>query len=84
MLAVATKTLQLDPAAVASLSRDEAEGAGLQFVGLLLFKNKLKPDSAAAVAALRFGAVRPVMITGDTHNTGYYIAEECGMIPAEA
>lgn len=49
-------------------------------LGYLLFRNELKEDTPAAIAELRDGAIRPVMITGDNAQTGYFIARKCGMV----
>merc|ERR1719160_284994 len=54
----------------------------LKFLGLLLFRNQLKPDSASAIAALRAGNIRTVMCTGDNVYTGVAIAMECNLISA--
>merc|ERR1719160_1430100 len=54
----------------------------LKFLGLLLFRNQLKPDSASAIAALRNGNIRTVMCTGDNVYTGVAIARECNLINA--
>jgi cation-transporting ATPase 13A3/4/5 len=54
----------------------------LKFLGLLLFRNQLKPDSASAIAALRAGNIRTVMCTGDNVYTGVAIARECNLISA--
>jgi len=54
----------------------------LKFLGLLLFRNQLKPDSASAIAALRAGNIRTVMCTGDNVYTGVAIARECNLINA--
>eukprot|EP00756_Hemistasia_phaeocysticola_P066067 Hpha_TRINITY_DN8978_c0_g1::TRINITY_DN8978_c0_g1_i4::g.80776::m.80776/K14951/ATP13A3_4_5; cation-transporting P-type ATPase 13A3/4/5 len=79
--------------AVRELSEEEAEGAHsipraevevpntLRFLGLILFRNELKPDTADAMAHLREGDVRTVMITGDNAQCGFYIARSCGMLP---
>ena len=37
----------------------------LTWLGLILFRNELKPDTADAILALKEGNVRCVMITGD-------------------
>ncbi|TYZ66974.1 hypothetical protein PybrP1_000300 [[Pythium] brassicae (nom. inval.)] len=66
-----------------SLTRDEAESE-LTLLGLLLFQNELKADSAQALAQLRDGGVRAVMITGDNAMTGCFIARASGLVPAGA
>ncbi|KAJ2782691.1 hypothetical protein H4R18_002117 [Coemansia javaensis] len=82
VLAIAHRTLPpTDPAAVAALAQDEIEG-GCAMLGLLAFKNLLKEDTPAAIAELKRGSTRTVMVTGDTALTGVYIARQCGMVPA--
>ncbi|KAJ2158385.1 hypothetical protein GGF46_003810 [Coemansia sp. RSA 552] len=80
VLALAHRNLgTVDMEKVAGMSREELE-AGCDMAGLLLFRNKLKHDTAGAIAALRQGGTRTVMITGDTALTGIYIARQCGMV----
>ncbi|KAI9277641.1 hypothetical protein BY458DRAFT_585318 [Sporodiniella umbellata] len=64
---------------IKSMSRDELE-EGCSFTGFVLFRNMLKHDTAQAIAELKGGDTRVVMITGDTALTGIYIARQCGMI----
>lgn len=81
VLGLASRSIgRLPQGAVASLSRDEVENSGLEFQGLILFRNELKSDTKGAILHLRDGEVRPVMITGDNAHCGYYIAKNCGMI----
>ncbi|KAJ1655403.1 hypothetical protein IWQ61_004848, partial [Dispira simplex] len=61
-------------------SREDLE-KDIDFIGLLLFKNTLKPDTTDAITELKQGNTRTVMITGDTALTGVYIAKACGMTP---
>lgn len=60
-------------------SREQLESHA-RFMGLVLFRNKLKEDTPAAIAELKGGDTRAVMITGDNALTGVYIARQCGMI----
>ncbi|CEG75750.1 hypothetical protein RMATCC62417_10742 [Rhizopus microsporus] len=64
-------------------TRDELE-SNLNFTGLLLLKNQLKPDSADAIQQLKDGDVRTVMITGDNAYTGVFIGQQCGLVPSQA
>ena len=48
--------------------------AQLRFLGLLLFRNELKPSSAAAIAELKAGGVRTIVLTGDNAQCAHYIA----------
>ncbi|KAI5068182.1 hypothetical protein GOP47_0017102 [Adiantum capillus-veneris] len=52
----------------------------LQFVSLILFRNEPKADSQVAIKSVKEGEVRPVMVTGDNAQCGYYIAKQCGMV----
>ncbi|KAI8060119.1 hypothetical protein BC940DRAFT_337870 [Gongronella butleri] len=64
---------------IKQMSRDDLE-KGCDFIGFVLFRNMLKHDTAEAIAELKEGDTRVVMITGDTALTGIFIARECGMI----
>jgi len=62
-----------------SMTRDELE-QDCSFAGFVLFRNMLKHDTTDAIAELKGGDTRVVMITGDTALTGIFIARQCGMI----
>lgn len=64
---------------IKAMTRDELE-TGCHFTGFILFRNMLKHDTADAIAELKGGDTRTVMITGDTALTGIFIARQCGMI----
>jgi predicted P-type ATPase len=64
-------------------SRDELE-TDLHFVGLVLFKNLLKKDTASAIHQIKQGDVRVVMITGDNAFTGVFVGQQCGLVPANS
>lgn len=38
--------------------------ADLQFLGLLVMKNQVKPESAGVISILRQALIRPIMVTG--------------------
>ncbi|KAI8099031.1 uncharacterized protein BX664DRAFT_320215 [Halteromyces radiatus] len=61
------------------MSRDDLE-KDCSFIGFVLFRNMLKHDTTDAIAELKGGDTRVVMITGDTALTGIFIARQCGMI----
>eukprot|EP00922_Rhytidocystis_sp_ex-Travisia-forbesii_P053637 GHVS01079607.1.p1 GENE.GHVS01079607.1~~GHVS01079607.1.p1 ORF type:complete len:1225 (+),score=178.47 GHVS01079607.1:90-3677(+) len=61
------------------LPRTEIE-SGLQMLGLLLFRNDLKPDSQQVISELREGGIRPVMITGDNALTANKIGKQVGLV----
>ncbi|KAJ1717875.1 hypothetical protein LPJ61_007090, partial [Coemansia biformis] len=80
VLALAHRDLgAVDLDSVARMSREELED-GCSLAALLLFRNQLKEDTAAAIRELREGGTRTVMVTGDAALTGVYIARECGMV----
>ncbi|KAJ1673939.1 hypothetical protein EV182_004284, partial [Spiromyces aspiralis] len=80
VLAMAHKDLgPVDADAVNRLARDDME-IGCNPIALIMFRNKLKPDTKAAIAELKRGDTRTVMITGDNALTGVYIARQCGMV----
>ncbi|KAI8322796.1 hypothetical protein GQ54DRAFT_131211 [Martensiomyces pterosporus] len=80
VLSIAHKVLDVHIDQLKNLSQDDIE-SGCNFIGLLVFKNMLKPDTEQAIADLKGGSTRTVMITGDTALTGIYISRQCGMIP---
>ncbi|KAL1920902.1 uncharacterized protein VTP21DRAFT_11537 [Calcarisporiella thermophila] len=82
VLAIAHRDLGLvdDLDRIRNWTRDELE-QDVDFLGLILFKNKLKEDTTAAISALKSGDTRTVMITGDNALTGIFIARQCGMVP---
>ena len=63
--------------------REQAE-FGLQFLGLVIFENKLKPGTMPAIQALRQAHMACRMITGDNPLTAVSVARECGLITQEA
>ena len=72
---------KMTDAEIQALTRDEAEmGGPLTLIGLILFRNELKSDSAEAMIALKEGDVRNIMLTGDNAQCGCYIARKVGMV----
>lgn len=64
---------------VQKMSRVEAE-SDLQFVGFIIFENKLKETTADVVSELSEASIRQIMCTGDNILTAVSVARECGMI----
>lgn len=58
---------------------EQAE-SGLQFLGLVIFENKLKPGTTPAIQTLRAAHFACRMITGDNPLTAVSVARECGLI----
>ncbi len=64
VLSVGERALgQISIADIQQLNRDDVE-IDLELMGLMLFRNELKSDTASAIARLKTGHVRCVMITG--------------------
>ncbi|KAM6241044.1 polyamine-transporting ATPase 13A2 isoform 2-T4 [Porphyrio hochstetteri] len=61
------------------LPRDSVESS-LTFLGFLVMKNVLKPESAPAIRLLRNASIRPVMVTGDNMLTAVNVARGCRMV----
>lgn len=80
VIACATKHVKtLNKARVQAMSRSDAE-SGLEFVGFIIFENKLKPASAAIINELNEAGIRKVMCTGDNILTAISVARECQLI----
>ncbi|MCJ1469965.1 hypothetical protein MMC07_008610 [Pseudocyphellaria aurata] len=80
VIACATKHVQnLNKAKVQAMDRSDAE-SGLEFVGFIIFENKLKPISAAVIKELSEAGIRKIMCTGDNILTAISVARECNLI----
>jgi predicted P-type ATPase len=62
------------------LTREGLE-ENLTFSGLLVFQNKLKPETAATMIDLKHKAnIRTIMATGDNIQTAAYVAKQCDLV----
>uniref|UniRef100_A0A8C2XRT5 ATPase cation transporting 13A2 n=1 Tax=Cyclopterus lumpus TaxID=8103 RepID=A0A8C2XRT5_CYCLU len=52
----------------------------MRFLGLLIMKNLVKPESAKVINVLRLANLRSVMVTGDNILTAVNVAKGCGMV----
>lgn len=83
VIACATKYKQkLNWMKVQKMTRAEAE-CSLEFVGFIIFENKLKPSTTGVIAELNQAGIRNIMCTGDNILTAVSVARECGLIEAE-
>ncbi len=84
VIACATKHIfKLNWLKVQKMKREEAE-SGLDFVGFIIFENKLKPTTEAVIHELREADIRTVMCTGDNILTAISVARECGLVDRNA
>ncbi len=84
VIACATKHIEtLDWTRVEKMTRQEAESE-LEFLGFIIFENKLKPSTAAVIDELDKANIRRVMCTGDNILTAISVARECNLIDRTA
>ncbi|KAI9797529.1 MAG: hypothetical protein M1833_005440 [Piccolia ochrophora] len=65
------------------MQRSEAE-SNLQFIGFIIFENKLKLSTSPVIKELSGACIRKVMCTGDNILTAISVARECGLIDRSA
>lgn len=63
---------------------DEELESGLTFLGLVLMKNPVKPESIKTIPLLKENGVSCAMITGDNLFTGVSVAYTCGIFEDDA
>ncbi|KAB5563391.1 hypothetical protein GE09DRAFT_1112275 [Coniochaeta sp. 2T2.1] len=61
------------------MSRQEVE-SDLEFVGFIIFENKLKPTTTPVIEELLRSNIPCVMVTGDNILTAISVARECGLM----
>uniref|UniRef100_A0A3Q0S6Q6 Polyamine-transporting ATPase 13A3 n=1 Tax=Amphilophus citrinellus TaxID=61819 RepID=A0A3Q0S6Q6_AMPCI len=67
---------------VQNINRDHIE-ANMEFLGLIIMQNKLKPETPGVLQDLHQANIRTVMVTGDNMLTAISVARDCGMIPPQ-
>lgn len=84
VIACATKYIDnLNATKLHAMKRSEAE-SGLDFVGFIIFENKLKPATEAVIEELNEANIRKVMCTGDNILTAISVARECSLVDRAA
>ena len=79
---IACATKRIDPydwRLVEELPRQEIE-SNLDFIGFIIFENKLKPVTPDVIKELNMANIRSVMCTGDNILTAISVARECALI----
>jgi len=61
------------------MTREEVE-SDLDFVGFIIFENKLKPTTAAVLKELNHSNIGSIMVTGDNILTAISVARNCGLV----
>ncbi|KAJ5126238.1 hypothetical protein N7476_009436 [Penicillium atrosanguineum] len=67
---------------VQKLTRADVE-SDLEFLGFIIFENKLKPTTASVISEINQAGIRNVMCTGDNILTAISVARECKMISSD-
>ncbi len=83
VIGCATKQIPYDWARLQEIERDEAE-SGLDFIGFIVFENKLKPATAETIEQLSRAGIRQVMCTGDNILTAISVGRECCLLDRTA
>ena len=65
------------------MTRTEVE-SNLEFVGFIVFENKLKPTTSGVIEELQNSNIGTVMVTGDNILTAISVARECTLLPRNA
>lgn len=88
VIACATKTITRPPryrkntnnlTFLNDLSREKVESE-LEFIGFIVFENKLKGSTKRVLTELRTAGIRTIMCTGDNILTAVSVAKECSLI----
>ncbi|KOB71964.1 putative cation-transporting ATPase [Operophtera brumata] len=79
VIAIASRMMEITLKQTQTMTRDEVE-CELQFLGLVIMENRLKPASAAIIKELKEANIHVVMITGDNIHTAVSVAKECGIL----
>eukprot|EP00045_Choanoeca_perplexa_P013062 m.145896 g.145896 ORF g.145896 m.145896 type:complete len:1212 (+) comp16226_c0_seq2:210-3845(+) len=84
VLAIAGSEVEAESWKVArQLPREQVE-SNLTFLGLVVFENRVKPESAPVLQQLHQAHIRTLMITGDNIKTACSVAHTSGMVPKAA
>jgi predicted P-type ATPase len=79
IIALGHKVMYIPWHKMEAVSRESVE-CDLQFLGLLVMQNKLKPETAPVIQELEDANIRTVMATGDNILTAVCVARQCGMV----
>jgi cation-transporting ATPase 13A3/4/5 len=80
VIACATKHIPKLSWIKAQKMKREAAECDMNFIGFIIFENKLKPQTTPIIAELKRAMIRNIMCTGDNILTAISVAKECGLI----
>lgn len=78
VIACAYKHLEND----SSFLRDECE-KNSQFLGLVVFANKMKKGTRTVIDELNSNNFKNVIVSGDHALTAIHVGQECGIVPSK-
>ncbi|KAL1412859.1 hypothetical protein Q8F55_000608 [Vanrija albida] len=84
VIAIAGKSVEGLTWLKAQRMRREVAEHNLQFLGFIVFENKLKPGTTPNIHTLRAAHIACRMVTGDNVRTAISVARECGLISHSA
>ena len=84
VIAIAGKSIEGLTWLKAQRMRREVAESDLQFLGFIVFENKLKPGTAPNIHILRAAHLACRMVTGDNVRTAISVARECGLVSHSA
>lgn len=84
VIAIAGKSMENLTWLRAQRMRREVAESDLQFLGFIVFENKLKPGTAPNIHTLRAAHLACRMVTGDNVRTAISVARECGLVSHSA
>jgi cation-transporting ATPase 13A3/4/5 len=79
VIAVASKQLDMNYVKIQRIEREKVE-CDLEFLGLIIMENRLKPQTTPVVKRLKAANIRQIMCTGDNILTALSVARDCDMI----
>ncbi|KAA0202259.1 hypothetical protein HAZT_HAZT011879 [Hyalella azteca] len=82
VLALAHRPVSMAYHKIQKIDREDLE-CNLQFLGLLVMENRLKPETQSIIDQLKQANIRTIMVTGDNLLTALSVARECGLIARE-
>lgn len=79
VIAMAHKELRMSYLKVHKVQREAIE-TDLELLGLIVFENRLKPETTKCIQALNEANIRVIMVTGDNILTALSVARECELV----
>ena len=82
VIGVAYRPVDFSIVKIQRMEREKLE-KDLEFLGLIVMENRLKPETCAVISRLKAANIRTIMCTGDNILTALSVARDCDMINEE-